>query len=130
MEDWEILRAEDVIQPGTAFADLDAVKRYAAGFINKLWFKRRWPALKTLTVVDDPGGAAAFPLENGVGWIRLSEGCWHEKTFLHELAHVISPEGEGHGPIYRKNFEKLIRKVFGATAADKLLEEYKKLAPS
>ena len=37
---------------------------------------------------------------------------------IHELAHIYSPTGEGHGPIWRRTYVKLVRNVIGDKEAD------------
>lgn len=125
-DDAKILSAEDAVPAGRQFASLREVADYAVRILAMPWFRLKWPHLKVVILYGDEGGAASNPAEGGVAWMRLSEGCRHEKAFLHELSHILSDEPQEHGPIFQKTLVRLVEKTMGETTARALAAGYER----
>lgn len=77
--------------------------------------------IPTLEFTHRLGGGMAYPFFRKI--------CLPSKgstlmVLIHELAHVYSPVGEGHGPIWRRTYVNLVRNVVGNQEADALIQSF------
>ena len=77
--------------------------------------------LPTLEFTHRTGGGVAYPF-----WRKICLPSRESSlmVLIHELAHIYSPTGEGHGPIWRRNYVRLVRNVLGDKEADTLIQSF------
>lgn len=85
--------------------------------LSRAWFRRRW-GNRTIRVELGKGGGLAQG-----STIRLGVGARNEWVFLHEVAHVLTPDK--HGPQFAAVYVYLVGQVLGKEAAATLKAHFK-----
>ena len=123
--------AESIDGLGRRWRRRDEVQAYVDAVVDSEWFGRHWDHFVRCTVERrghgsvwstnhslDAGGPAGRPTE---GVILLATRGLTQPVVLHELAHLLSSPGSGHGPPFAATFLKLVRHEMGFFAYADLL---------
>ena len=91
------------------------------------WWITSFPAAIVGVNVETRSPSARFAVATGET-IAIPNNPDHRSivTVLHELAHIATASADGHGPIFRSAFIKLVRKEMGFYAAVELEQAYRK----
>lgn len=104
----------------------DACRKVAATFalqsdVHEIADCWRWPSRVRVTHNQGCAGARAI----GASEIRVSGYYRNALVLLHELAHLVAPPGEKHGPLFTAHFLALVRAMMGVQTHDRLRDAYK-----
>lgn len=102
------------------YPSIGACQHYYNVLFELPWFKTRWSAPR-LRVGAGTGGGTAYT--NGV--INLDSYNRHDKTLLHELAHILTPDDAGHGKEWAGVYLFLIERVIDKATADLMRQSFK-----
>lgn len=113
-----------VYRAGWEFADLlpdhympniRSVQTWVNGIVGSNWWREQYPDIRHVEVKDGRGRRKAGGWSSrGWGTITLPRALRHQKTILHELAHVVtSYDVASHGKIFVQNWLALVDKWMG-----------------
>lgn len=108
---------------GTKFRSKDEIQAYLFNLVMSSWYKKEFfPRAITILHIRMNGANVRSSASPARGIIRISKCDEHMTEFvvLHELAHIVSGPGAGHGRDWCINFLKLLRKKLGESAEEKL----------
>lgn len=107
-----LYRAEDGVDSGRSFADLDAVQEFVDQVTSSAYWERIPGAPQVVVVRDGRGRRHACANETWFGAeLRLPRWSRSARVVLHELAHTITPRGAaGHGPEFAACYVRLVER--------------------
>ena len=130
--------AESIEGLGVTWARLADAQRDLDRLVGSAWFAERWPhfaratierrgrgAVWSLGLAVDHAGPRATPSEG----VILVAGPLRQPVVLHELAHLLVPGGEGHGPQFAETLLTLVRAEMGFPAFAELYYALRRRAP-
>ncbi|MGE3164420.1 MAG: hypothetical protein AB7O52_05920 [Planctomycetota bacterium] len=107
-----VYRAEDTVDSGREFADLDAVQEFVDRVLASAYWERI-PGAPQIVVVRD-GRGRRHACANGAWFgaeLRLPRWSRSARVVLHELAHTITaPDRAPHGPEFAARYVKLVER--------------------
>jgi putative metallohydrolase (TIGR04338 family) len=107
------------------WARLADAQRDLDRLVASAWFAERWPHFERATIERRGRGAVwslgvaldhAGPWETPTEGVILVAGALRQPVVLHELAHLLVPDGEGHGPMFAETLLTLVRAEMGFPA--------------
>jgi putative metallohydrolase (TIGR04338 family) len=123
----KVFRAERATSQGQEFETIHEARRYVKKLTNSAWFKRRQYFKSDIEVLDGRGTRNAMAY--GMSKINIPRWARHERTILHELAHILlacnlSVEAP-HGREFCRAMLALVKHQMGKDAYDTLKASYK-----
>lgn len=106
------------------FRSLDEAQRYADKFLKSAWCVRRWGEQDDVTITAKAGNTCVA--SKLFRTISLCSWGMDEVVLLHELSHIVHPNGAGmgHGRYFCRTFLETIGHKLGPKAKKALRAEY------
>jgi putative metallohydrolase (TIGR04338 family) len=120
-----VYAAERTLNHGTKFESLSDVQDY----LDSLTSSDNWFATHVIRIEVDRirstkfAGCGREGAEGG-GILGLTVDGQNQLSVLHEVAHVISPEGSGHGPVWVQNYSRLVYLFMGPKGYEALYNAF------
>jgi len=130
--------AESIAGLGVTWARLGDAQRDLDGTVASAWFAERWPHFGRATVARRGHGAVwslGLPLDHAgpgglpTAGVVLVAGPLRQPVVLHELAHLLLPDGVGHGPGFAETLLTLVRAEMGFAAFAELFYALRRREP-
>jgi putative metallohydrolase (TIGR04338 family) len=130
--------AESIEGAGVTWARLADAQRDLDRLVASEWFAERWPHFGRATVRRRGRGATwslglpldhAGPRATATEGVILVAGPLRQPVVLHELAHLLVPDGDGHGPEFAETLLTLVRAEMGFPAFAELYYALRRRAP-
>jgi putative metallohydrolase (TIGR04338 family) len=130
--------AESIERAGVTWARLADAQRDLDRLVASEWFAERWPHFGRATVRRRGRGATwslGLPLDRSgprgtaTEGVILVAGPLRQPVVLHELAHLLVPDGEGHGPQFAETLLTLVRAEMGFPAFAELFYALRRREP-
>ena len=106
-----VYTAESRIGKGKRLNSVKEMQSFVDSITSTPEFRIRFPRIYSIDVKDGRGCRNA--LGSTTGWVKMPIWSRCEVIVIHEVAHVVSPWEEHHGPKYCGNYLWLIHKVMG-----------------
>jgi len=123
-----VYAAERVVDETTRrFATMAEVKEFVEHVVDDDWFYDTYPAARgRYPIVESRSSSASFSVCAG-DVIAIGNSPHHRTAavVLHELAHFATASADGHGPIFRNAYLKLVRRHMGFYAWADLEQAYR-----
>jgi putative metallohydrolase (TIGR04338 family) len=118
-----LYRAQDTVPSGQALPELEACQLYVDRVTSSEWWRLRYPHVTRVKVHWRLGRTAvASPMTNT---ISLPRSLRTERTNLHELAHLVTPQGvASHGPEYARTYLDIVAQFMGSDFAQELFQAF------
>ena len=116
-----------VLRPvGRKFRTMKELITYVTCLTTSDWWIESFPKATVGVHVEIRSPSAVFGIATGET-IAIPNNPDHRAivSVLHELAHIATNNGDGHGPLWRAAFIKLVRKEMGFYAAIELEQAYR-----
>lgn len=112
---------------GLSFRNKDEIQMYLFNLVQSPWYKKEFPKAPGTVHLRMNGPRVRSSASPVSGIIRIAKNEKHmsELVVLHELAHIASGPGAGHGREWCVNYLKLLRKKLGDETEEKLKECFK-----
>lgn len=130
----KVYKAEwDALHPISAmYPEVADVQAFVDRIQRSRWFKKRWPRMLRIIVLDGRGRRRGGGKYRGLGMGTIKLPRWTRSSYyiLHELAHVLTTRMYGlraadHGPEFCSIYMALIKRWMGPDAAALLRSAYK-----
>jgi putative metallohydrolase (TIGR04338 family) len=119
----KINKAQAEIDFGKELPTVPEIEAYLKKIMATKWWLDRWPYKKNIQVKDGHHCRWARGINGGKngGTIILPRWARHERTILHEVAHVLTPQHTvAHGPEFASIFLGLVTRFMGKDSGEKL----------
>jgi putative metallohydrolase (TIGR04338 family) len=130
--------SESIEGLGITWPRLVDAQRDIDRLVASSWFAQQWPHFVRATVRRRGRGAVwslGIPLDHDGPSGQPTEGVivvagpLRQPVVLHELAHLLAPEGAGHGPPFAETLLTLVRSEMGFPAFVELLYALRRRDP-
>jgi len=111
-----VYAAESRIAHGRWFDSIEEVQAFVDSLTaSDWWFAPHVVRVEVSRLVSKNwAGVGCTDDEHNAGTIALTKNGQNELTVLHEVAHTITHKGGGHGPVWVRNYLKLVYYVLGS----------------
>lgn len=99
-----VYRAERCLPDGERYESVPQIQAYCNELVRLPWFQHFW-GRPNITISDGRGRRSAVARHSDIALPRWAR---HESVILHEIGHVVSPMQERHGPMFCRNFIRLV----------------------
>ena len=108
------------------FANIAEVREFVEQVMDEDWFFETFPAAAGRTpIIESRSSGATWSMCSG-DVIAIARVGRNAATVLHELAHWATASADGHGPIWRNAYLKLVRRHIGFHAYGELEAGFKR----
>ena len=120
----KVYTAQREVVDGVSFIDYAAAQDFADSITSRSWWREFYPHVVRIEVLRMRAGDPAVgrhESRDNCALVALPPEMLNETVLLHELAHAVFDEDQGHGPIWAREFMTLMYRVAGS---DRYLELY------
>lgn len=119
----KIYKAQAEVGSGKEIPTVPEIEAYLMKIMATKWWLSRWPHKNNIQVKDGRHCRWARGINGGKsgGTIILPRWARHERTILHEVAHVLTPRDTvPHGPEFASIYLGLVTRFMGKAAGENL----------
>lgn len=128
-----VYQSESVLSnAGRVFRSVDQMQRYVDRIVESDWWKERSKVEEVFVFLGRKDSSTAYAHPAGSYWYGVQQDCpfitipptWaaRDTIILHELAHIMVPSVEAHGPAFCTAFIELVTKFMGTLRGRQLRE--------